>query len=269
MRRILVGSTSLITGPCAAGKLAEVGGRAHGRCCGHLPAPYLRAAQCAAPTCWLMRTVEQHYMGWRLICCGPDERAVPAKHLPVHGPHCHVYTCRSSPMSARQPVAACRAATVPDTAPGRSRDAGVRAARRRALGGLRRLLGREPRAALHRLPVRPAPASRLHAHWPFSHEPSAPVLHLLPGRHPGSSRPPRDGISAHESACGRRSRVIITASGSMRGAKRVDLKTIVDAAAAAAAPKGHKARTRAPGTQPERVVRKGRREGSGRRLTLV
>jgi hypothetical protein len=77
-----------------------------------------------------------------------------------------------------------------------------------------------------------------------------------------------------ESACGRRSRVIITASGSMRGAKRVDLKKIVDAAAAAAAQKGHKVRTRAPGAQPQRVscqrrMRTGQQEGSGRNLKLV
>ena len=48
--------------------------------------------------------------------------------------------------------------------------------------------------------------------------------------------------------------MIITASGSMRGAKRVDLKKIVDAAAAAAAQKGHKVRMRAPVTQPECVT---------------
>ena len=39
-----------------------------------------------------------------------------------------------------------------------------------------------------------------------------------------------------------RSRVIITASGGMRGSKRVDLKKIVDAAAKVALDKGHKAR---------------------------
>ena len=51
-----------------------------------------------------------------------------------------------------------------------------------------------------------------------------------------------------------RSRVIITASGGMRGSKRVDLKKIVDAAAKVALDKGHKARhaqaARARNTMP-------------------
>ena len=33
----------------APGQLAQVGGRAEGRCCGNLPAAHLRAAQCATP----------------------------------------------------------------------------------------------------------------------------------------------------------------------------------------------------------------------------
>ena len=43
-------------------------------------------------------------------------------------------------------------------------------------------------------------------------------------------------------SCRRSARVIVTASGGMRGSKRVELKEIVDAAAKAAADKGHKVR---------------------------
>ena len=43
-----------------------------------------------------------------------------------------------------------------------------------------------------------------------------------------------------EGRCCRSARVIVTASGGMRGSKRVELKEIVDAAAKAAADKGHK-----------------------------
>lgn len=42
--------------------------------------------------------------------------------------------------------------------------------------------------------------------------------------------------------CRRSARVIVTASGGMRGSKRVELKEIVDAAAKAAGDKGHKVR---------------------------
>ena len=45
-----------------------------------------------------------------------------------------------------------------------------------------------------------------------------------------------------EGLCCRSARVIVTASGGMRGSKRVELKEIVDAAAKAAADKGHKVR---------------------------
>ena len=83
------GTTSLTAGPCAAGKLAEVRGRAHGRCGGHLPAPHLRAAQCAAPAHWLMRTVERHDHGWRLKRCMSAEPAVSAMRLLLQGTLCY------------------------------------------------------------------------------------------------------------------------------------------------------------------------------------